>query len=355
MRLPFFGRRETRQASDYTQAIVDRIVALWGGGDDANVGQTAAAATAAGAVARSFAAATVEPGVARTGLNPSVLAEIGAAFITAGESVWLIDVSDGGVQLHRASSWDITGRGPAGWLYRLTIPGPSDTIERRVPAAGVLHPRFGMSSSEPHRGRSPLALAGTSGQALANAEKALSDELSGPVGRLIPAPLDQLPEGEDGTDPVAVLTETIGGLRGRSALVPSMQREWGGSGGPPVADWKSQRMGAEPPDSVVKLRELGHNALLAAAGVPPMMFAAGGQAQATREALRQFLHLTIAPLSRVLETEASVKLAAPVTLDFTQLHASDVQGRARAFQSLVGGGMAIPEAAAASGILSQED
>ena len=42
----------------------------------------------------------------------------------------------------------------------------------------------------PHQGRSPLALAGFTATALAGAERQLSEELSGPVGRLIPAPLD---------------------------------------------------------------------------------------------------------------------------------------------------------------------
>lgn len=351
---PFRSRPEQRQQSDYTQSVIDRIVAAWSAGDTANVGATAAAAIAAGAIGRSFAAATVSPSVERTGLAPDVLAQIGAGFVLAGESVWLIEVGTGGVALHRASSWDITGDGPTRWRYRLTIPGPSGMLEYNRPAEGVLHPRANMSASEPHRGRSTVGLAGMSATALANAEKQLADELSGPVGRLIPAPLDQLGSDEE-SDPVRELTDLIGSLAGRSALVPSMSREWGGASAPAAADWKSTRLGADPPDSVVKLREQGHNAMLAAAGVPPMMFSVGGQAQASREALRQFLHMTVAPLARVLETEASRKLAGAVRLDFTALHASDVQGRARAFQSMVGAGMSIPEAAAVSGILIEEE
>ena len=349
-----FSKPERR---DYTAAIVDRIVAQYAADTGRpNVGATAAAAIAAGVLSRSFAAAAVDPSTGRTGLDPVTLADIAHGFIFAGESVWAIDVVDSGVMLTRASSWDITGAGPRNWRYRLTIPGPSGTEDRHLPASAVLHPRVNCAPSEPHRGRSALALAGASAEGLANAERQLSDELGGPVGRLIPAPLDSLGEAEEGQpDPVAELTAAIAGLRGRSALVPTMSRDWDGGTGVAQADWQSRRLGADPPASVVQLRQDGHNAVLAAAGIPPMMFAVGGQAQASREALRQYLHMTVAPLGRVVETEATEKLGAPVRLDFTGLHASDVQGRARAFQSMVGGGMSIPDAAAASGILTQED
>ena len=44
-----------------------------------------------------------------------------------------------------------------------------------------------------------------------------------------------------------------------------------------------------------------------------------------------------------------------VSFDFTQLAASDISGRARAFGSLVKGGMPMAEAAAVSGILIDDD
>jgi len=40
-----------------------------------------------------------------------------------------------------------------------------------------------------------------------------------------------------------------------------------------------------------------------------------------------------------------------ITLDWEELRASDIQGSARAFQSMVGGGMPIERAAALSGLL----
>ena len=60
------------------------------------------------------------------------------------------------------------------------------------------------------------------------------------------------------------------------------------------------------------------------------------------------------PISRILESEASEKLGTPVEFDFCGLAASDLQGRARAFKSLIDGGMSLSDAAAASGILTEE-
>ena len=54
--------------------------------------------------------------------------------------------------------------------------------------------------------------------------------------------------------------------------------------------------------------------------------------------------------------ELREKLNEPeLTLNFDALMASDLQGRARAFQSLVGGGMDVERAATLSGMLQGEE
>ena len=73
-----------------------------------------------------------------------------------------------------------------------------------------------------------------------------------------------------------------------------------------------------------------------------------------REAFRRFLHATIAPAARLVEVELSAKLDTEVTLSFDALYASDITGRARAFQSMVGGGMDVAKAAALSGLMADE-
>ena len=350
-----FTKTERR---DFTQITSDRAVAAaLGNSALADVTGTAAAAIAMGIMGRTFAAAEVSPSVERTGLSPPVLAQIGASLISAGESVWLIDVDGGMVRLLRASSWMISGTGPdpANWKYLLTLPGPTQISTVNVPSDGVLHPRINMGPQSPHQGRSPLALAGFTATALAGAERQLSEELSGPVGRLIPAPLDALSAvRDDGTSPLSDLESALASLKGRSALVPSLQRDALSGGGQPT-DWRSVRIGADPPESVVTLRSDSHNAVLSACGIPPALFSAGSQANSAREALRQFLHTGVAPNARVIEAEARDKLMADVSLDFTGLHAADIQGRARSFKSLVDGGMSLSDAAAASGILIADE
>ena len=68
-----------------------------------------------------------------------------------------------------------------------------------------------------------------------------------------------------------------------------------------------------------------------------------------------FLHGSVAPLARRIETEVRGKLnVADLSIGFENLWASDISGRARAFGSMVKGGMDIAKAAALSGLLLEE-
>ena len=52
--------------------------------------------------------------------------------------------------------------------------------------------------------------------------------------------------------------------------------------------------------------------------------------------------------------ELSSKLDRTITLNFDRLFAADLSGRARAFQSMVGGGMDVSKAAALAGLMAEE-
>ena len=80
-----------------------------------------------------------------------------------------------------------------------------------------------------------------------------------------------------------------------------------------------------------------------------------GEGTAQREAFRRFLHATVQPLARLVERELTEKLDAPITLNFDGLFAADLSGRARAFQSMVGGGMELAKAAALAGLMESEE
>ena len=60
------------------------------------------------------------------------------------------------------------------------------------------------------------------------------------------------------------------------------------------------------------------------------------------------------PLGRLLAGELSSKLEVDIGLDFPGLYAHDLAGRARAFQSMVGGGMDPAKAAGLSGLMEDD-
>ncbi|MYE57989.1 MAG: phage portal protein [Alphaproteobacteria bacterium] len=72
-----------------------------------------------------------------------------------------------------------------------------------------------------------------------------------------------------------------------------------------------------------------------------------------REGWRIFLHSTIQPLAQLV-VGAARNSGLLLEINFDRLMASDVTGRARAFNSLVGGGMDLEEAATISGLLEVE-
>ena len=72
---------------------------------------------------------------------------------------------------------------------------------------------------------------------------------------------------------------------------------------------------------------------------------------ALREAWRQFLHASVMPVSLSVSAELSEKLDTDIRLSFDRMFASDLSGRARAFQSMVGGGMDVQKAAALAGLM----
>ena len=339
-------RKPEEHRADYTEAAVKAIIEAATGGGKADYRETAAAQAAAGLVGRSLAVATIEGSTpARTGLTPAVLHDLGASLILDGEAVYRIDVDQSGtVTLRRASDWDITG-GPdeTTWRYRVTLAGPSRNDQVNLPGAGVVHFRFNPSASEPHKGRSPIALAAQSARMAAGLERQLGNEASQPSGQLLPHP-----EGV-GDGVLKEIRADLKRMAGRSMLVPSMAGGWTDGRQNAPADWQARRLGFNPPEAVLGARESVYRGILAAAGIPPALFGEG-RTEGKREALRQFLHSTLQPFGDMIAGEATAKLAAPVRFGFDRLFASDIQGRARAFKSLVDGGMDQAEAARVTGM-----
>ena len=80
-----------------------------------------------------------------------------------------------------------------------------------------------------------------------------------------------------------------------------------------------------------------------------------GDAAGQRESWRRFLHGSVAPVAALLASELAVKLDVPdLRLSFDSLFSSDLSGRARAFQSLVNGGISTDKAAGLAGLMEAE-
>ena len=338
-----------KRSLPYTAALVDAFER--GAAGTATSDATAALETACSAYGRAFAATRVSPKGSRTDwLTPAVLNLIGRQLIRRGELMARLYVRGGMVRAAVAGSWYVHGaqHDRAMWRYQLTEYGPSGSRVRWAPAASVAHVQYAYDPARPWWGLGPLHVAAADGRLHAEAVKALADEAAGPRGSLLPIPQD----GDE--DNLEGLKRTIGALAGKLAVVETTAAGWGdGTPAAPREDWKAKRIGFNAPDVLRNLRSDTSKAVLAACGVPVELVAlADGTGQ--REAYRRFLFGSVLPLARMVERELAEKLETDVRLDFSELMASDLAGRARAFQSMVGAGLELERAAALAGLMTPE-
>ena len=340
---PFGHQLETRESA-YSDAVIAALVSRAEGKSLALPSATAALEAASGTVGRGFAAAEVDgPTFITRALTPSIMEIVGRSLIRIGEVVFLIDTMGGELKLLPTEAHDIEGGpDPSTWTYRLTLNGPSRTFTHDdVPAQSVLHFRYAVDPARPWAGRGPIQVAALAGRLSAETVKALGDEASGPTGRLLGIPVD----GQDAT--VKGLQADILNAKGRTALVET--GDWNSAGSDNKVDLDSKRFGAEPPASLVQLVTIASQEVYSACGLNQALWG-GSQAAAVREAWRLCLFGVLSPLGRLVEAELQDKFEDSVTLSWQELRASDLSGRARAFQSMVGGGMEVERAAGLAGL-----
>lgn len=328
--LPF--RRKEPETRNYTDAITQAIVAA--SADNAAEGYVAALEIAAGQLSRAFAASTVD-GPDASMFPPETMALIGRSLVEAGEAVWYRI----GRRLDRVDNYSYPEDG--GGMYDLTIRG----VTRRARPSSVVHPRWNADTEG--RGIAPLSTARALRDLMLRMEAGLRDEAGAAVGYLLPVPVDGAARN------VEQLKQDLANLKGKVAVIETARGGWGDSSQGVARDYLLSRMGPNVPDGNVRLFASALNATLAACGYP-IQLATDSDGTAQREAWRRYLHGTVSPLGRIV-TGAAARAGLRITLDWDQLFASDISGRARAFQSLVNGGMDVTSAAAASGLLDPTD
>ena len=364
MRWPW-AKTEARQAEDDGgDAVLAELLRQQGRAASMLAGAGVAVEQAAGLWARAFASARATPDARATRtLTPSVLAHIGRQLALRGEAVFAIDSTPDGLRLAPASSWDVL----RGWRYRVDVPMPERTATRTLPAEAVVHCRYAVKPDAPWRGLSPLHFCPNTADLAGRIDLSLSNEYRGPVGTVLFGSENSAGMSEDD---LANLTKDL--QSGRMVAIGQHNRDlnlnlvppansgvpqspdsgggYGDSGWlPPNTALTSDRIGPNPPAVVNDLRNGIGDSVLAAYGVPPTLYATN--AASAREAWRQFLYATIAPVAKLCAEELANKLMVPrLQFDFSELQASDVTGRARAFRSLVEAGMNMQEARAVAGV-----
>ena len=238
MRFPWQPKLETRSGS-YSDALIALLIREKDGGTGADNKTTAAVEAAAGQIGRAFAAAEVGNASAtvRAALTPDVLEMVGRAMIRSGDVCFYLDMTDG-LNLLPATSFYVTGGPiPSQWQYDLSCAGPTKTYDyHNVPASSVCHFRYGSTEGQSWLGCGPVAIAALSGRLAAETIRALGDEVSGPIGRMLGIPVD-------GSDPtVESLKANITKAAGRMAFMETgdWQNENGG-----VVTGETHRFGAE--------------------------------------------------------------------------------------------------------------
>jgi len=316
---------------NYTDAITQAIIQQANG---TAAGISGAQEIAAGQVSRAFASCAVG-GPDSALFNPLVMAKIGRDLIERGESVW----EPHGAMLAWVQSYDIQPMTDGTYRYHV---GTGNSRRKLSP----VHVRYAFDAIS-GRGVGPLQAAPQLRQWAANLEMRMSEEGGAPVGYLLPIPTG----GDD--DSVDQLRKDLGGLKGRTALVETTAAGYGeGRAAAPHEDYRPRRIGPDIPQGNVEAFRAAQLATLAACGVPTeLVERSDGTGQ--REAWRRFLHGTVQPLGR-LAVQAASDAGLSIELDWDALMASDIAGRARAFGSLVQGGMAEAEAARVSGLVGAD-
>ena len=332
------------RSANYTDQVIAQIMSHASGASDGSA--LAAIETSARLWGAGLSSATVKPDTpALKGVSAVVLDSIGRSLCRDGESLHVIDVRGGRVELTPTANWTVQGDSdPGSWLYLVTENGPSTSRAITLPADSVLHVRYAPHPSRPWRGRSPMMMASDTARAAGLLEHATSEEMTFTQKQLLSPRRNQGDYGMADSmspDQITKIVEAFAAHTGSGAFVVP-------------GDLEPRRLGPAPPDSFALLRDRFERSILSLHGVPPSLVAEQGTGTAMREAFRQILHSLLKPLGALVVEELRSKLDPDAEISFSDLRAGDIVGTSRALGSLVKAGLSPAAAAAIVGLDDEE-
>ena len=342
-RWPWNWRRQDEPQAD---SVADLLLLSRGIGNDSALGAVEAAVAMYGDAAASATMAGRWP------LSAGEQRDLVRDYLLRGEALRRIDIVDGRPALVPAVLSDVraTDPNPATWRYLLNVATPSGTIHGEYPAARVLHWRRNPSPDRPWRGRSPLEDAPALAAVAGAVERSLAGEHAVPSARL--ATMNLAWRQSRAQQPDDVATFPVARLRGDGVVqVQPLDRNI-----KEASAHGAHRVGAEPDESSVTLRDQLRRDVLAAYGiVPGLVVAESGSAQAVRELRSLWLRGRVLPLLSDLAGVLQVAYADPsvaFTLPLLDQETAETESRQRqrramAIASLMGHGLSLDDAASA--------
>ena len=331
---------KTEVRADATAAVINALLAN-ARGQDVTADGLAVVETAAGLVGRAFASVGIA-GDRYAVVTPQILELVGRSLMRRGELVLALE---DGPRLTPASGWTIRGRDdPREWVYRLDFAGPSGTRSAYLPSDSVIHVRVNCDPSRPWAGRAAFAVAASTAKTAAASEKSAGAEASIPAARIAPVPAADEAQREAFKAALSQGGMTVIQAAAQAALS-------GGSGQEPASRWEPAVLHPDPTEGHLKLRREAAADVLSACGIPPTLFDSRADGTARREAYRQLIFVTLAPLAAIVQAELRDKLDSPgLALSFSGLHGADLATRGRALKQLVESGVSLSEALSITGL-----
>ena len=346
MKFPFFTRQQPQPAAmetraNYSDAVLDAVLSHVSS-PSPRASATAAAETAIGLIARSFAASVVTPVFLQQTLTSGFLASVGRDLSISGNSVWLVDVGDAGeFQFQPCFDWDIAGKSldSARWSYAVKMGSPSGDVERRAPAGRVLHIRINPHPAKPWVGRGPLQLASADSETLGRIADSLRLESRAPVAHVIPLPHaagadTALPDGTTRRGNASRIADALGSADGRTQLLEALGMGLRDDTANLRNEYQQHNFGPTVPVGSIDLRDRTSLLVLQAFGVSPGLLT--GEATAMIQARKGLYLDVLRPWANAITEALSITLNTNVSLDFSRSQFYDIQRMSRAVATLLG-------------------